>query len=641
MEMIQLLNYLSDERERISLLSALRSSMFALTDPEVFNLFYEKNPTLDQFLSSDNSHVRSVGRQIQSWRLLSGRLTLSELIRVIIADQNLTAIHSVHPDGMQRLANMEKLIDIARRFQAEGNGSLPEFVKYSLEMAEEEEVEGEALLVSEGENPICLMTIHGAKGLEFPMVIIPDLGRRLPFRTEVGKSIRLYSSRKGRPGDWNFEEGEVPVWPVEVPELNFTKIYSPLGYLLIRRNRLEEMAENRRLFYVGCTRTRNHLILIGRMQKRLLEKDRASLTTEDYRERATIMDLLDDIYQFSINFSQEKSDIFEGNGGMPTVIWREPESRKFRGVLYGEEKLSQNDFGIYDSKIKEFDLTGPIKAPPYYQFSFKSIRIFMQCPIRFYYSVILGLKMDVRNVSGLPVHGPSVQDVDFEDNNDWEYGSKEALFLGNVIHGYLERHRFGNILDENLFKRVYERLSQPDLNKAPLREKAFKQLEAAVNDERLIRIIGGEREYAEMPFLFTLSDGCEFRGIMDRLIKNREEGHWVIFDWKSNDLKDKDPHLVAEENGYNLQLACYRWAVEHILNEKVGELYIYFTDGGHLLKSHWGGDLEKIFNKMLQEVRDYENNRDRWVRDLREMKRDKSNCRFCEYRANLCGGGKE
>ncbi|MEE9612657.1 MAG: UvrD-helicase domain-containing protein, partial [Desulfatiglandales bacterium] len=552
MEMIQLLNYLSDERQHISLLAVIRSPIFALKDAQIFDLFYGNKPGLEQFLSSEGPHVKAVGRQIQSWRFLSGRLPLAELIRSIMADRGLRAIYSVHPNGVQRLANMEKLIEIARRFQAEGNGSLPEFVQYCLGMAEEEDEEGEALILSEGESPICLMTIHAAKGLEFPMVIIPNLDRRPPMGTESGKPVRLYSSERTKPGDWNLPAGEIPVWQVEVPELDFRKTYGPLGYLLARRNRLEDMAENRRVFYVGCTRTRNHLILIGHMGNRLLEKEKASLSTEDYRERATIMDLLDDIYQFKRNFPPDHSTIHKGEEGLPTIIWKEPEPRTFRGFPDGGKKLGREDFGIYDDEIKALDLTGPIDSPPYHQFSFKSIRIFKQCPVMFYYSVILGLKMN-----GLSVWRPSVEGEGPvggpERDNDWDYGSREALFVGNITHGYLERHAFGEAFDENRFNTVFGKLIQPDqfgglLDPGAIttiREKAVKHLETTVCDERLVNILGGEIEYAEVPFLFTISQGCEFRGTIDRLYKDKGKGHWGILDWKSNDLRGKDPLQVA------------------------------------------------------------------------------------------------
>jgi ATP-dependent helicase/nuclease subunit A len=639
MEMIQLLNYLADERQHISLMAALRSPIFALTDAEIFDLFYGSRPSLQQFFSSENPSVRSVGQQIRSWRLLSCRLTLAELIRTIITDKGLTATYSAHPNGMQRLANMEKLIEISRRFQAEGNGALQEFVRYCLEMAEEEEEEGEALLVSEGESPICLMTVHAAKGLEFPMVIIPDLNRRPPLGTQVGKPIRLCASEEGRPGEWNYQEGAIPIWPIEIPELDYRKSFSPLGYLLARRDRLEGMAENRRVFYVGCSRTMNHLVLIGHAAKNMVGKGRVPLSTEDYRERATLMDLLDDIYQFEVNFPRKQSSFFEGNGGVPSVIWREPEPKTFRGVQYGGRELTRKRFGDYDEAIRKIDITEPLRSAPYYQFSFKSIRMFKTCPAMFYYSVILGLKGDYLKVSGSWGEEEGPKGEDERDN----YASKEALYLGNVIHRYLERHSFGDPLDMDLLNGVCGRLAQSHPpghtlhveTLRALREKALKHLETTISDQQLLRILGVQNEYAEVPFLFTVSEGCEFRGTIDRLFKGQDKGQWLILDWKSNELGKKDPHHVMEENDYNLQLACYKWAVEHILDEAVDALYIYFTDGAKLIKSQWEGDPAHIVEDMVQAVKKYEEDPSRWVQDLREMKKRVKDCTYCDYE-RLC-----
>jgi ATP-dependent exoDNAse (exonuclease V) beta subunit len=643
MEMIQLLNYLSNERQRLSLLAALRSPIFALKDSEIFDLFYGQEPNLERFLLSDNRYVRSVGEQIQAWRFLSTRMTTAELIRRIIADRGLTASYTVHPNGMQRLANVEKLVGIARHFQAEGNG-LHQFVEYCLEMVEEEEEEGEALIVSEGESPIWLMTIHAAKGLEFPMVIIPDLHRPPPTRTPLGRPIRLYSSGRGKPGRWNSQEGEIPIWPIEIPQLDYKKVYGPLGHLLMRRNKLEEMAENRRVFYVGCTRTRNHLILMGHTQKRMMEKDKTPLSTEDYRGKATILDLLDDIYQFNLNFPATRSPIFEGKGGHPVVIWKEPRPRKFRGITYGGEKVKGEDFGSHDDEIEKLDLTEPVRSSPYYQFSFKSMRIFKKCPMLFYYSVILGLEWNELRVNTPKGDGPHSPGGGLNEIDDHDYVSKEALFVGNAIHGYLEGHRFGNPLDRNLFNAVWGRLNRPDLFAdglewevmRSLRGKVLKHLETTVHDRRLLKMLGGKVQHAEVPFFFSINPGCEFRGTIDRLFKEEEQGPWIIIDWKSNDLSDRDPRLVVEENYYHLQLACYKWAVEHILREKVGDLYIYFTDGGTFIKSHWEGHPEEVIEEMLQKVKDYEADRSRWVQDLRKLKMSREDCLYCQFQANLC-----
>jgi ATP-dependent helicase/nuclease subunit A len=614
MEMVQLLNYLVDERQKISLLAALRSPIFGLTDPEIFDLFYGRTTTLEQFQASETPYVREAGENMRRWRFLSGRLSAAELIRKIIADRSLTSVYSAHPNGPQRMANMEKLMEEARRFQVEGNGSLPEFVRHCLRMADEEEEEGEALIISGEESPISLMTIHAAKGLEFPMVIIPDLDWRVPARTTIGRPVRLYSCEACDPEDWNYREGEMPVWRVEVPQLDHDKTYGPLAYLLGTRNRLEDMAENRRVFYVACTRAKNHLLLISSVRKGIMEGDRAPLTSDDYRERATILDILDDIYGFGEDSPAEQSRIHEDEIGRPSVVWTEPRSRVYRGILYREKDFSKDDFGVYDQRIRQLDLTGPVQPPPYLQLSFKAFRIFKQSPARFYFNFVLGVKAEDLDRDGL--EGDEwLQEGDGQRGGDEEeYGSEAALFLGHIIHSYLEKHRFGGPLREDFLEDVWKRAMHSgregkDLEKDTLlrlRERAFRQLSRTTGDERLIRLLGDNESHAEVPFLFSARPGIEFMGVIDRLLKDEEKGHWTIIDWKSNDLQGRDPEDVAEENDYHLQLASYKWAVESILDEKVGQTYIYFTDKGFLLESRRQIDPGTIIDEMLEKIREYE-----------------------------------
>jgi len=649
MEMLQLLNYLVDESQKISLLSVLRSPIFGLTDPEIFDLFYGRTVTPDQFQASANTYIREAGSQIEAWRFLSGRLTIAELIRTIITDRFLTAIYSVHPNGLQRMANIEKLIEIARRFQSEGNGPLPEFVKYCLQMADDEEEEGEALITSGEESPIFLMTIHAAKGLEFPMVIIPELNRGFPTSPKVGRPVRLYSCKDSKPVHWNYLEGEIPIWQVEVPELDYSRKFSPLGYLLMRRNSLEDIAENRRVFYVGCTRARNHLLLVSNIKKGLMENEKRTLTSEDYRERATILDLLEDIYGFSMNFPPEQSKVYRGRGDQPSIIWTEPGSRMFKGINYRREGSASYDLGVYDERIKQLDLTGPIQSPPYLQLSSKSFHIFKKCPVKFYFSVVLGVKWKGKDLFGSMDDEPFIEGTDSREGDEEEYASESALFLGKLIHEYLEKHYFGDPLGEELLQGIWERLIDPergryDLGKntlLKLREKVFRQLKNTVYDKRLIKILGGKSCYSEVPFLFNASRGIEFRGVIDRLSKDMDKGDWTIIDWKSNDMEGKEPEDVAEENGYHLQLACYKWAVERITNEKVGRLYIYFTDKGYLLESRSQGDPKDVFDEMLGKIIEYEEKSEYWNRDLKRIKKGMKECRFCEYRENFCNEGDE
>src|SRR5213079_2623424 len=77
------------------------------------------------------------------------------------------------PTGEQALANLLRLLDDARRFEAAGATSFRAFVRH----VEDEEERGggaEAPVVEEGTEGVRIMTVHKAKGLEFPIVILVD-----------------------------------------------------------------------------------------------------------------------------------------------------------------------------------------------------------------------------------------------------------------------------------------------------------------------------------------------------------------------------------------------------------------------------------------------------------------------------------
>ena len=630
-EMLQLLNYLTDERQEISFLGCLRGQIFGLSDPEIFDLFYSKKSPADGLKKAGAPYIQKIKNQLESWRLLSTRLPITELIRTIIFQRSLVATYSSQPRGDQVLQNMEKLIEIARRFQNEENGSLREFVKYCLEMADRDEDEGEAILTSGGSSTISLMTIHAAKGLEFPMVIIPQLDRRVVLKPEPGRPFRLYMSEREQPLEWNRQEGEIPLWQVEVPGFEYRKEWGPIGHLLMNRNRLEEMAENRRVFYVGCTRAENHLVLIGADNEKKNSNGKTYLTSNDYRERANINQLLSDIY----NINEEGRENCEGADGKfsPVIKKCTVDANHFKGMDYDPEKPDKDSFGVYDDEIKKLDLTDPVKSNPYFQLSFTSVRIFLKCPVRFYYNSILKLK-EGEHTSDF------VDEEDFEQSKPAEqdaedYDSKDALFIGNFIHKYLEKHEFGTPFDVNLFEYVRKRVNPSDCSVDFCLDRAGKLLRQTVDDRKLIDLLVHKKGFAEIPFLTSALPGIEFRGVMDRIFQDPDTGLWSIIDWKSNDLQEKDPDQVIIENNYDIQLAFYKWALEKMLNEKVNKQYIYFLNHGHLRECNWQGNPLDIFSSIASKINDFEISSE-WVRDIDAARKEGSECRFCGYYNSVC-----
>ncbi len=71
-----------------------------------------------------------------------------------------------------------KIQETARALESKGPLTLPAFLKLLTALSLEREDEAEAVVTEEGKNAVRIMTIHAAKGLEFPVVFVVDLGRK-------------------------------------------------------------------------------------------------------------------------------------------------------------------------------------------------------------------------------------------------------------------------------------------------------------------------------------------------------------------------------------------------------------------------------------------------------------------------------
>ncbi len=183
-------------------------------------------------------------------RRVAARASIDELIDRALAATGYDLAVLAMPGGRRRLANLRKLMRLAREHEAAAGRDLRGFLglvrrrasDWSASSARESEapIEGEAL------EAVRLMTIHRAKGLEFEIVCVADLGRGPRWPADiirVGRDGRL-GLRLARPGTARRE-----------PAL----AYRALG----EERAVAEAREERRLFYVAMTRAKERLILSG------------------------------------------------------------------------------------------------------------------------------------------------------------------------------------------------------------------------------------------------------------------------------------------------------------------------------------------------------------------------------------------
>ena len=149
-------------------------------------------------------------------------------------------------NGRRRYANVEKLRQIALSFQSKARFGVRDFLDHLEALKVLAERETEAAAEAEDSDVVRLMTVHQAKGLEAPIVVVADLGRGL--RHSAGPALLS-------------AEGELAL-RLKNPVKDETA--KPESYVRLEQEAAaDERAEDQRLFYVACTRAKEHLLLSG------------------------------------------------------------------------------------------------------------------------------------------------------------------------------------------------------------------------------------------------------------------------------------------------------------------------------------------------------------------------------------------
>jgi ATP-dependent helicase/nuclease subunit A len=180
------------------------------------------------------------------WRRLARQLSLSRCLEAVLSETHYAHWLRTQPRGEQRHANVERLLNLAQEFDQFQRQGLFRFLRF-IEAQQLAETEPEIAAVGE-ENTVRLMSIHQSKGLEFPVLVLADLGKAFNFQDLRGELIL---------------DEKYGLCPQIKPPHTGSR-YPSLPYWLARQRQTRELlGEELRLFYVALTRARDLLMLSG------------------------------------------------------------------------------------------------------------------------------------------------------------------------------------------------------------------------------------------------------------------------------------------------------------------------------------------------------------------------------------------
>jgi ATP-dependent helicase/nuclease subunit A len=456
-------------------------------------------------------------------------LSLERLCEEIVAAHDYDLAVLAQWDGRRRYANLRKLGRLARSYEELRGADIEGFVRFVRELDDAGAKELEAVAEEEDADVIRLLTIHGAKGLEFKVVVVADAGRdrAAPGADEI---LALPDGRFG------FRVAD-PATGSRRPTTAYEEVRAA--------SREEAEAERRRLYYVAMTRAIDRLIVAGS-----IDPDKAA------DERTPIGWVLGRLEVPALDAAADGPLELERDGAR--ILLR---LDRFRAEAEAPpEPLSEpGQLALFEANGAAFAPLPPapklpplvaVPEPPLHRvrrLSYSALALFEACSYRYYAERVAGMR-PAEAAGSVPGHE-----------------GLAATEIGDSVHFLLER------LDLND--------PQPP-DEAAIADAVHARYPAGTDDD-LARIGSFLRSYceselarrlaslqgvaAERPFAFE-HDGVLLHGRLDVL--HRDGGRALVVDYKTNVLEEEAPDDVIERD-YRLQrlvyaLACFRDGADEV-----------------------------------------------------------------------------
>lgn len=333
-DLVNFLRVLRDPEDRLALYGVLRSPFVGVSDETIYYLHRELE--VPEYRRDEKEAVEAFLEEVAELRRLLGMLPYHRLLERIFERTPFLVAGAAGEDGILRTANLRKLVSLVQSLEETFGGVSLDFLIDHLEsMRLRGAPEAEAQL-EEGLDAVLLITIHSAKGLEFPVVFLADLFRRGP--SPGGDTVA-------------FDE-----------DLGLAPPGGVLEEVARELSKRKEQEEEKRLLYVAITRTRERLYLPFWM---------------NYKQAGPIgrafLDLLGEEVVQEIRKGPQVRQIPFGESQL-AVLWELPKE---------PEEEPEEEVAPVELPLPPQERVRPVPRPPRRDFPVTALIDYAECPYRY------------------------------------------------------------------------------------------------------------------------------------------------------------------------------------------------------------------------------------------------------------------
>ncbi len=534
--------------------------------------------------------VRAFSRMFSGWRRLARRAPVSAVLNRVLADTGFVHYVSGMQGGQVRKRNVSYFLDEARAYDESSSDGVFGFVSHLVKV---QKVSAGARL-SKGsdqvDDSVRIMTIHGSKGLEFPIVFLTDLGKQ--FRTDKGEM------RFGLHRDLGFG-------PIFNDQKSNQKWKTAVSIAIAELEKCESAAEEARILYVAMTRARERLIFVGsaRNVNKIVDNaalisrhDELRLSKSSFLSAKTFLDWLIPLFirhpecRIVLSSLQGDSSVghfvlqsgIDANFHVQMTLWNHPHGREMPVEKLTEESAVKTGA---DYVQNERELVASMQELCKNQEASMEVKIvdksFDSSPIPSKVSATELRRLWVANQS----HNSKTQMVQqasaaklLSEPQFAEEAQASPMLAGTAFHRLMQYLDFSTEPSVQEISKAIEalcingKLTEDEAKQVNVEDVAG-WLQSPISE----RVRKASVVYREQPFFHRIelqnSRYVIAQGVIDCLAC--DENGWLIVDYKTDQISEALAGEKAKE--YEAQVGAYIAAVRSTLRTERLDAYLYFV----------------------------------------------------------------